>query len=116
MQTLWGPQSLVQNSHFSAIHISVIHSSGHPQFGPSTVRAISAHFGHPFLVIHNSVIHDSGVLSWHDLALANTGIYSIPSLEQAETGLKRKHAGAAKYKQGREDGDTASIGLTASRR
>ena len=34
-----------------------------------------------------------------------------PGLEQAEIGLKRKRAGAAKYKQEREDEYTASIGL-----
>ena len=40
----------------------------------------------------------------------------VVGLKQAETGLKRERAGAAKYKQGRKDGDTASISLTVSRR
>ena len=53
----------------------------------------------------------NGLLAWQLPASAAT-----PGLKQAETGLKRKRTGTAKYKQGREDGDTTSIGLTVSRR
>jgi hypothetical protein len=38
-----------------------------------------------------------------------------PGLGQAEAGLKRKRTGTAKYRQGREDGYTASIGLSQPR-
>ena len=51
----------------------------------------------------------------HDLAWQLPASTAPPGLGQAETGLKRKRAGTAKYRQGREDGYTASIGLSQPR-
>jgi hypothetical protein len=38
-----------------------------------------------------------------------------PSLGQVEAGLKRKRKGTIRYKEGREDGHTASVGLSQPR-
>jgi hypothetical protein len=38
-----------------------------------------------------------------------------PSLGQAEAGTKRKREGTIRYKEGREDGYTASVGLSQPR-
>jgi len=42
----------------------------------------------------------------HELAWQLPASTALPDLDHAETGLKQKRVGTAKYRQGREDGHT----------
>ena len=55
---------------------------------------------------------DTYVLPKHGLTGQLPASTAPPGLRQAETGLKWKRADTAKYRQGREDGYTALIGLS----